>query len=158
ISDGLTAWNPALQGAVACDFLKYDPLFEKAPLHSATYASALASLLASGVVHGIGDLFTRSRALFDIPDKVRWTAGMVAQWASDEVLRENARDFILKKLKAGSYDVICAHSLGSLICYDTFLRNPAALSGKYFVSLGSQIGNPFVRDIFAGRLEPLARA
>jgi hypothetical protein len=86
ISDGLTAWNPGLQDAVACDFLKYDPLFEKAPLNPATYGHAFANLLASGVVHGIGDLFTRERGLLEVPDRVRWTAGMVAQWVSDEKL------------------------------------------------------------------------
>ena len=158
ISDGLAAWDPPLQGNVTCDFLKYDPLFDKAPLNPVTYAKALASALASGVVHGVGDLFRRDRGLFEFPDTVRWTAGMVAQWVSDEKLRDDACKLVLTKVQAGTYDVVCAHSLGSLICYDTFLKNPAALRGKYFVSLGSQIGNPCVRDVFAGRLEPLAGA
>jgi metacaspase-1 len=158
ISDGLTAWDPGLQDAVACDFLKYDPLFEKAPLNPVTYAHAFASTLASGVVHGIGDLFTRERGLLEVPDKVRWTAGMVAQWVSEDKLRENACNMVLAKLEAGNYKVVCAHSLGSLICYDTFLMNPQAVRGRYFVSLGSQIGNPLVRNVFAGRLEPLAGA
>src|SRR5262245_45266657 len=117
ISDGLTAWDPTLKNSVTCDFLRYDSLFEKAPLNAVTYGSAFASLLASGVVHGIGDLFTRDRGLFELPEKIRWTAGMVAQWVSDERLRSAARDFILEKMQAGNYDVICAHSLGSLICY-----------------------------------------
>lgn len=158
ITDGLTTWNPNLKNAVTCDFLQYDPLFEKAPLNAVSYAHAFASLLASGVEHGIGDLFSRERGLFDIPDKVRWTAGMVAQWVSDEDLRNDAQDFILRKLQADQYDVICAHSLGSLICYDTFLRNPSMIKDKYFVSLGSQIGNPCVRNVFAGRLESLRDA
>jgi len=51
--------------------------------------------------------------------------------------------------------VVCAHSLGSLICYDTFKRNPGALTNRALVTFGSQIGNPFVRDCFAGRIEPL---
>lgn len=63
---------------------------------------------------------------------------------------------MLAKIKAGNYDVVCAHSLGSLICYDTFLRDPKAIRERYFVSFGSKIGNPFVRNVFAGRLEPLA--
>ena len=115
-------------------------------------------MLASGVVHGLGDLFSRSRGLFDIPDVVRWTAGMVAQWVSDDALRADARARILEALSEGSYDVVCAHSLGSLICYDAFTQNPAAIRGKHFVSFGSQIGNPLVRDSFAGRLMPLAQA
>ena len=56
ICDGLVAWNPDLQGAITCDFLKYDSLFEQAPLDSTSYAQAFAELLASGVIHGIGDL------------------------------------------------------------------------------------------------------
>jgi hypothetical protein len=158
ITDGLTAWDAGLEGAVACDLLQYDPLFEKAPLNPVTYGHAFASLLASGVVHGIGDLFTRERGLLEVPDKVRWTAGMVAQWVSEETLREAARNFVLAKMQTGNYDVVCAHSLGSLICYDTFLLNPNALQGGYFVSFGSQIGNPLVRNVFAGRLTPLAGA
>jgi predicted alpha/beta hydrolase family esterase len=156
ITAGLATWDHDI--TVTCDFLKYDDLFEQEPLNSVTYATAFAKLLASGVVHGIGDLFTRERGLFELPDKIRWTAGMVAQWISEEQLREKARALILKKLQADDYGVVCAHSLGSLLCYDTFLRNPKAVKGKYFVSFGSQIGNPCVRDAFAGRIAPLQQA
>jgi hypothetical protein len=158
ITDGLTAWDSKLKDAVSCDFLMYDTIFDKAPLNPVTYGKAFAELLASGIAHGIGDLFTRERGLFDVPDQIRWTAGMVAQWVSEEKLREDARNEILKKMKGSNYDVICAHSLGSLICYDTFLRNPEAIQDKYFVSFGSQIGNPCIRDEFAGRIEPLTDA
>lgn len=156
IGEALGAWDASL--TVACDFLAYDPLFDRAPLNAATYAGALASALASGVTHSIGDLFTRSRSLFDMPAQVRWTAGMVAQWLSDEKLRGDARSAVLAQLKVRDYDAVCAHSLGTLICYDTFLRNASAISGKTFVTLGSQIGNPCVRDAFAGRLEMLSGA
>lgn len=156
ITDGLQAWNPNL--AVTCDFLPYDDLFDQAPLNPLTYAAAFAKVLASGVVHGVGDLFTRQRGLFEMPEQVRWTAGMVAQWVSDEKLRAAARDRVLEKMQSGGYSVVCAHSLGALICYDTFLRNAAAIQGKTFVSLGAQIGNPCVRDAFAGRLAALAGA
>lgn len=158
IAAGLAGWLPEGTAQVHCDFLKYDTLFEKAPLNAASYASAFASLLASGVVHGSGDAFRRERAIFEFPDQLRWTAGMVAQWASDARLRDEARAFLLKKLNAGNYDLVLGHSLGSLICYDSFRRNPEAIRGKTFVSLGSQIGNPCVRDVFAGRLEPLPAA
>lgn len=158
ISDGLSEYNPSLKDAVTCDFLKYDALFDKASINSFTYGNALKNLLSSGVVHSIGNLFKRDRGLFEIPDKIRWTAGMVAQWVSNEKLREDACNLVLAQMKLVNYDVVCAHSLGSLICYDTFLRNPMAINGKYFVSFGSQIGNLCVRDVFAGRLEPLTMA
>ena len=50
---------------------------------------------------------------------------------------------------------MCAHSLGSVICYDAFQRNPGSLTNSAFVTFGSQIGNPFLRDCFAGRIEAL---
>jgi metacaspase-1 len=80
---------------------------------------------------------------------------MIAQWASEDDLRDALRTLVSEKLNAQSYDVVCAHSLGSLVCYDTFRRNPGLFTGKLFLTLGSQIGNPFVRDCFAGRIEPL---
>lgn len=156
IKNSLQRWDPQL--AVSCDFLKYDDLFDHAPLNPLTYAGAMASLLASGIAHSVGDLFARRRGLFDLPDKIRWTAGMVAQWATEDKLRQQTRDAVLAKLRSRNYDLICAHSLGSLICYDIFSRNPEAIKNKCFLSFGSQIGNPFVRDALAGRIEPLPEA
>lgn len=153
IRQSLQRWDADIP--VTVDFLRYDALFEGAPLNPVTYAEALAKLLASGITHGIGDLFG-ARGLLEISQSIRWTAGMVAQWVSEEELRDKACAAVLQQMTGQSYDVVCAHSLGSLICYDTFRRNPAAISGKYFVTLGSQIGNPCVRDVFAGRIEPVA--
>jgi hypothetical protein len=41
ITAGLTAWDTEIN--VTCDFLKYDDLFEQAPLNTVTYGSAFAS-------------------------------------------------------------------------------------------------------------------
>src|SRR3954464_6921271 len=153
ITENLQRWNPVV--AVRCDFLRYDELFDHAPLNPVTYGEAVAKLLASGVIHGIGDLFPGSRGLFDLPEQIRWTAGMIAQWSSEDGLRAALRNRILSQMNATGYDVVCAHSLGSLVCYDTFRRNAELIKNKIFVTLGSQIGNPFVRDCFAGRIEPL---
>src|SRR5262245_57930814 len=112
----LKRWSPQLE--VDLDFLHYDDLFQNAPLNPAVIASAVARLLASGVVHGIGDLFTGTRGLFDVPAEVRWTAGMVAQWGAEDRLRAEARTRLLAKLKTRPFTLICAHSLGSLITYD----------------------------------------
>ena len=154
ITRAVQSCDPDLQPTI--DFLEYDDLFDKAPLNPVTYGVALAKLLTSSVVHGIGDLLPRTRGIEDIPQVIRWTAGMVAQWSTDDELRENLRDLILKKMRSNSYDVVLAHSLGSLICYDTFVRNADEIEGKVFVSFGSQIGNPAVRDVFAGRIQALA--
>ncbi len=156
-TDAITAniqrWNPG--AAVNCDFLVYDDLFDHAPRDAITYGKAFATLLASGVIHGIGDLLPGTRGILDLPEQARWTAGMIAQWSSEDDLRARLRSRLLKQLTGKSYDVITAHSLGSLISYDTFRRNPAALTSKVLVTFGSQIANPFVRDCFAGRIEPL---
>jgi len=153
ITHDLHRWNPDL--AIDFEFLPFDDLFDHAPLNPATYWDAFAKLLASGIVHGIGDLFPGARGLLDLPDQIRWTAGMIAQWASEDDLRDALRTRVLKNMGAKSYDLVCAHSLGSLVCYDTFRRNPGVLAGKVFLTFGSQIGNPFVRDCFAGRIEPI---
>lgn len=146
----------AIDPGVTFEFekLPYDEQFDNAKLDAGVVAEALARLLASGVWHGIGDIFS-SRGF---GDNVRWTAGMVAQWAADEALRSSCNAALESKIAQFKPDVICAHSLGSLIAYDTFARNPAVVSGKTFITLGSQIGNPFVRSIFGGRIEPLTKA
>jgi metacaspase-1 len=160
-----SSWTKAITAAVhACDpelaptidFLEYDELFDQAELKPETYTVALGKLLASSIIHGIGDLFARSRDIVDLPDIVKWTAGMVAQWSTDAQLRRKLRDVVLAKMDSRSYDVVLAHSLGSLICYDTFVRNPNEIEDRVFVSFGSQIGNPAVRDVFAGRIEALS--
>lgn len=153
ITQDLHRWKPDL--AVELDFLPYDDLFAHAPLNPVVYGEALTKVLASGVVHGVGDLLTGARGLFDIPDQVRWTAGMIAQWASEDDLRNALRRRVLAQLNAKAFDLVAAHSLGSLVCYDTFRRNPGVLAGKVFLTFGSQIANPFLRDCFAGRIEPL---
>lgn len=154
ITAAVHACDPELQPTI--DFLEYDELFDRAELKLETYAVALGKLLASGIIHGIGDLLSRPRGITDLPDVIKWTAGMVAQWSTDDALRKQLRDVVLAKMDSRSYDVVLAHSLGSLICYDTFVRNLKKLEGAAFVSFGSQIGNPAVRDIFAGRIEALS--
>jgi metacaspase-1 len=156
INDDLHRWNPTLE--VDLDFFKYDDLFDHAPLNPVIYGEAVAHLTASGVIHGIGDLLGGARGLLDVPEQVRWTAGMIAQWASEDALRAKLRQRVLDKMNEQSYDAVFAHSLGSLLSYDTFRRNPRVIAGKVYLTFGSQIGNPFVRDCFAGRIEPLTTA
>jgi len=154
IVSAVQSWDATLQPKI--DFVQYDDVFDHAPLNPTTYAIAFAKLLASGTIHEIGDVLDHARGLGGIPEALKWTAGMVAQWSTEDDLRARTREVILAQLRKNSYDVVCAHSLGSLICYDTFARNPNALSDTVFVSLGSQIGNPAVRDVFAGRITTLA--
>jgi len=156
ITANLKRWQPDLD--VDCQFFRYDDLFDHAPLDPVVYGKALAEMLASGVIHGIGDLFGATRGILDVPDQVRWTAGMVAQWASEPDLRGRLRQRLTKAMKDRPYSLVCAHSLGSLLCYDTFQRDDTTIAGKAFLTFGSQIGNPCVRDCFGGRIAPIEKA
>jgi metacaspase-1 len=150
---GLRRWAPDADATI--DFLVYDDLFDAADMNAGTVASAVWKLGTSGIWHGIGDIFRRSRGLMDIPAELRWTAGMVAQWGENERLRELCRGRVSAAIGQYSPDVIAAHSLGSLITYDTLRLKEYLLRNRTFVTFGSQIGNPFVRSAFAGRIEPL---
>lgn len=144
-----------LDGTVAprVDFVYLDDIFEKHPIDALDVLEAIAKLSKSGIT----ELFRQPKG---IGDQVRWTAGMVVQWVENQTLRNQTRQRLEEKLKAFKPDIICAHSLGSLVCYDLFTGSGAALlDGCRFVSCGSQIGNPFVVGNFAaGRLSGLRQA
>src|SRR5262252_6410814 len=111
ITEGIQRWSPD-QG-VECEFLFYDDLFAGAPLDPATVTEALAKLSLSGVIHGLGDLLGLSRDFGGLQATLRWTAGMVAQWAEDADLRASARKRVLEKTNQFDPDLVVAHSLGS---------------------------------------------
>src|SRR5215212_2137827 len=110
ITANLQRWNP--EASVSCDFFAYDDLFDHAPRNPLTYGKAFAKLLASGVFHGVGDLLPGRRGIFDLPEAIRWTAGMIAQWASEDDLRSALRRRLLDQLSAKTYDTVAAHSMG----------------------------------------------
>ncbi len=92
---------------------------------------------------------------------LRWTAGMVVQWVADESLRAAARARLEQRIAQVQPHAVLAHSLGSLVAYDAFTApdGAAALRDRIFVSLGAQIGHPFVAGTFAaGRIQPLPQA
>lgn len=154
IERGLRAWAPN----VKCEFqfVMYDKLFTKYRLGPLQSLKAALKLGWSGIVHGIIDT-NRPRGLFDIPGAVRWTAGMVVQWVENEELRAKTTAEVLRHTNEFNPHLICAHSLGSLICYDTFVRTPgnSVIEERKFISFGSQIGNPLVRSMLGGRIAPL---
>lgn len=151
IRAGVARWSPSRP--VVTKFLAYNDLFAGAPITGLGVGEAALRLGWSGLVHGVGDLLRR-RGLLDLPELIRWTAGMIVQWVENEALRAALRRRLAAAVRREDPDLVVAHSLGSLICYDTFLRaDSAALTrGRTFVSFGSQIGNPFVRNVFGGRL------
>jgi hypothetical protein len=157
VADGIHAWDPNRPLEFA--FSRYDDLFEAAPLHAGVVLEALARLAASGLFYGVVDLFRGPRGLRDTIDKVRWTAGMVAQWVALGDLRAAARERIGRDIATTRPDLILAHSLGSLIVYDTLRfdeqNDREFVLGNTLVTFGSQIGNPAVRQVFGGRIEEL---
>jgi hypothetical protein len=158
IAASILRWQP--DASVVLRFMMYDDLFAGQKIGLVNTAEAVGKLLASGIYHGIGDIFSRSRGLFDIPEQVRWTAGMVAQWVENEPLRAALRKELAAQIEDFDPQVVAAHSLGTLVSYDTFIQpeSRGSVKGRTFVSFGSQIGNPFVRGTFGGRLVPLKGA
>ena len=155
ITAGLSQWT--LNRAFEIQFVAYDALFAAHPLSAFDVAQAMIKLGSSGIVHGIADLFRRRRGFGDVTESVRWTAGMVVQWAENEKLRADARQCVLDHTAEFKPDVVLAHSLGTLLSYDAFRRPEGRrlIANRTFVSFGSQIGNPFVRSTLGGRIEPL---
>lgn len=165
-ADWLTAWRAALAsqipngaatGVLDVQGVTYDDLFADAPLQTADILGAIWKLAGSGAVYGVSDWLGRRRALEEWPEALRWTAGMVAQWVGHERLRAALRERLAAEVARFDPQLICAHSLGSLMAYDTFIRpaGRASIQGRLLLSFGSQIGSPFVRGLFGGRLEPL---
>lgn len=155
-------WEEAVRRALAdagdprpVEFLfpAYDHLFADREIPLREVLAALGEMLGSGVVHG---LFGKggARGLFDLPEGLRWTAGMVVAWARDDGLRRATRRVVADAVAAHRPDVIVAHSLGSLIAYDAL--TDAATSGgagdAVLLTVGSQVGNAFVRNEFGGYL------
>lgn len=143
--------------AVEVDFLGLDDMFEAYPVTAGDALEALVKLGASGLYHGVKDALLGTRAFAPL-DTVRWTAGMVVQWASNERLRESLRGRLSDRVAKGApVDLLAAHSLGSLVTYDTFGRreNRKALARTALLTFGSQLGSPFVRGQFDGYIGPV---
>lgn len=150
ISESLTSCQAAFD--VRVEFFLYDELFAEYPITFAGSVEALAKLLHSGA----DNLLRHPRGLLDgFHSKLRWYAGMVVQWVENERLRQKLRSGLAARINEIEPQVICGHSLGSLVCYDTFTdpRSRRTAAGRTFLSLGSQLANPFVSGNFlAGRI------
>lgn len=136
----------------------YDDLFAEAELDEGVVLKSLVELSSSGVSNAVLDFFGWKRSRGSWSPKIRWTAGMVAQWAALPELRAKLRQKLQAEIEESDAKVIIGHSLGSLIAYDLFSNQDtrSMLEKRLLVTLGSQIGNPAVRKAFANRITTLA--
>jgi metacaspase-1 len=139
ITNAFTRWNNF--DAPEFSVVAYDDLFANAPLNPFEYV-AVGELLASAAWHAIAG--PSGAKAFGPPDlgnyAGRWFAGMVAQWVVDEKLRGDCRAAISNEIDRFQPDIVCAHSLGTLLCYDLFTFDDTGrqrIQDRTFVSFGS---------------------
>jgi len=140
--------------AIEIQYCHYDDIFDKHKVSLLDCLEALARLVANGVTAPFRTARGSNASL-------RNTAGLTVKWIESETFRKQTRERLRGRIEAFAPDVILGHSLGSLVAYDTFTHTDTAhlSEGLMFVSLGSQIGNPFVRGEYqAGRLSDLPDA
>lgn len=147
-------------------WLNYNELFAASELSAFDLAKAIAWLGSSWLANG---LFGGGREMVGMPaasgpkaglaDRLEWTAGMVAEWAGKPKLRTAARQLLMEAIAKTRPDLVVAHSLGSLITYDTLARTNLpeglGLDKTTVVTFGSQIGHPALRKLFGNRLVPM---
>jgi hypothetical protein len=141
-------------------FVTYDDIFQDVDLSVWESMQAVWKLARSGVSTALG----RQRGVLgDVSDLIRWTAGYVVAWVEDDEFKQKTRERMHEAIVTEAPDLILAHSLGSLVTYDAFADASAsrsdvaaALARCRYVTLGSQLGNPFViGNVTGGRLSPL---
>ncbi len=148
---------------VEIEALAYDEHFAADPLDPGDMTEALIRLSSSWLWTGISGLFRRRRgwSVTDLPDKFSWTAGMVVKWVDDDHnLRSKTRKALADHIGAFDPHLICAHSLGALVLYDTYRWHRSGsdlFKGRTVLTFGTQIGHPSVRSQF-GRVTTIRSA
>lgn len=158
IINGLQSAN--YKGAINPTRATYNDIFDKHSDNILVYGAAVAELMASAAWNAVTVPAQPGMVqLTTAPNQpgggffsdMRWSAGMVAQWVVEEGLRADCRDRLDQLIQQCKPDVICAHSLGTLLCYDYFsntndLRGKSSFNNGILVTFGTQIGNTFVKD------------
>jgi hypothetical protein len=123
---------------------------------SIDYVAGVTSLLSSAVVTSVGGVFGRERGFFDDLQELRWKAEQVIGWAQNVPLRKALRERVRDEIEAKNPDIVVAHSFGGLITYDACLfLDPDLLAKRFFITLGTQVGNPLLRKEFDGYQLPV---
>ncbi|MFN4349233.1 MAG: caspase domain-containing protein [Hylemonella sp.] len=161
--DWLAKWQQSIRSAaasagVAADAfefheLRYNAHFEAAHADGAVYAEAVKRLWNSYWAHRRALGRAAEKGLGTLIDN---TIGMVAKWTALPQLRQQLTSDLAQSIKRVNPHVICAHSLGSLITYDTLAAQQDLAQDRLLVTLGSQIGHPALAESFGGYLKPLS--
>jgi len=153
-------WQNAVENAIGKkitpEFMEYDLLFSAngAPT-GRDYLKALLMLLtcrrkpkASGGEHD-------EQEGGPVSQQIRWRAGMVAEFLTDEGMKRQWRKNFAALLKEFKPDVVYAHSLGTLLTYD-FLMDPEYKNNNYnwvYMTAASQLCHDKMSNIFPRPLE-----
>jgi metacaspase-1 len=158
----LDEWAGAIRSASAdrFDFTphdhRYNAHFAARSANSQAYRRALTRLLDSVWRHR--ELRGRGGPSRGLRERIEATIGMVVKWAAYDDLRALLRAELKQRIEQLQPQIVCAHSLGSLIAYDLLAGEQALMRGRVFITLGSQIAHPALRDVFAGKLVALESA
>lgn len=148
--------SAAASGAPASGFdfheLRYNARFEAITATPDVYAQAVKRLWTSYWAHRRALGRPMEKGLGTLIDN---TIGMVAKWTALPALRQQLGKDLAQRISQIDPHVICAHSLGSLIAYDTLAADPALCKNRLFVTLGSQIGHPALAETFGGYVKPI---
>lgn len=132
--------------------VNYDYIFKDVKLDTKTALRAISKLGMNGF-YSFFDKLVGSRdqkaAISTVQEEIRWTAGMIVAWAESASIQHQCFEVVKKSIEDAMPDVIIAHSMGTLLAFDVI----PAISLQYsknltFVTLGSQITNPFVLPQF----------
>ncbi|WP_284460016.1 hypothetical protein [Chryseobacterium sp.] len=138
-------WRQALKGHLqlndqAVQFMPFDSFFKPYNANAGDYIEFLAESF-------LGLLRWRRNQKNFFKDWMDNYPDMVVEFLKEPKLRQDLRKELRKYLVDINPDVIYAHSLGSLLCYDYFSQ-PENQNGYGHISLvtaGSQLGNPFLK-------------
>lgn len=160
--DWLASWQQAIgasatRAGVAAESLefhelRYNARFEAIEPDAALYAQAVKRLWNSYWAHRRALGRAAEKGLGTLIDN---TIGMVAKWTALPTLRQQLATDLAQAIHSVNPHVICAHSLGSLISYDTLVAQQALAQDRLYITLGSQIGHPALAETFGGYLRPI---
>ncbi|WP_312303780.1 hypothetical protein [Chryseobacterium sp.] len=124
-------------------FMKFDGFFSGYNANPADYGKFIARAFLDFLGLNKSEKMLGRNWLDDYPD-------MVVEFMQEPQLRYDLRKELKKYLIEFKPDIIYAHSLGSLMCYDFFLQdeNKAGYHETTLVTAGSQLGNKLIQSSF----------